>query len=353
MKDVFLETDRLVLRFMNHGDYSDIAEMLQDAEVMYAWEKTFDDMEVCGWINKMCARYKNDGYGYFLAVDKNLNQAVGQIGLLSEEIGREKFVGVGYMLKRRYFGCGYAAEGAAGCLDYAFNVLKTDRVIADIRPSNGASRHVAEKLGMKAAGSFIKHYDGKDMEHIVYELKSPLRREIVLKNLGRVVLRPAVPSDAAGLVEYAEAISSESDNLTYGPGEFGIGAGEEEGFLKSICLQRNSIYVVAVDSQDRIIGSLSFAGGRRPRVAHTGEFGVSVLKKYWGLGLGRKLLEYIVEWSKITGIIRKINLQVRSDNCRAIALYESAGFRSEGCISRGLMVGGKFYDLIHMGLDID
>lgn len=353
MNDFFIETDRLVLRRMNHGDLDDIAEMLKDMEVMYAWEKTFDDMEVCGWINRNCARYKNDGYGYFLAIDKALNKAVGQIGLLNEDIGGEKFTGVAYMLKRKYFGRGYAVEGAAGCIDYAFNVLKADRVIADIRPSNIASRQVAERVGMKAAGSFIKRYDGKDMEHIIYELNSPLKREVVLKDGSCLLLRPAVPKDAARLVEYAEIICSESDNLTFGPGEFGIGADEEEEFLKSVNRQRNSIYVVAFDSNDRIVGSLNYSGGRRLRTAHTGEFGVSVLKEYWSRGLGRLLLGYLMDWSRGTGIIRKINLQVRNDNLHAIALYESAGFKSEGCISRGLMIDGKFYDLIQMGLDID
>ena len=36
----------------------------------------------------------------------------------------------------------------------------------------------------------------------------------------------------------------------------------------------------------RIVGTLNFSGGARPRTAHIGEIGVSVLKEYWGKGIG-------------------------------------------------------------------
>ena len=63
---------------------------------------------------------------------------------------------------------GYATEGARASLAYAFERLGAERVIAEIRPENEASRHVAERLGMKTAGSFIKHYRGKEMPHLIY-----------------------------------------------------------------------------------------------------------------------------------------------------------------------------------------
>jgi GNAT superfamily N-acetyltransferase len=60
------------------------------------------------------------------------------------------------------------------------------------------------------------------------------------------------------------------------------------------------------------IGCLNFSGGPRERTAQIGEFGITVRKAYWGLGIGRALIEYLIEWSRNSGVIRKINLKVRN-----------------------------------------
>ena len=77
-------------------------------------------------------------------------------------------MGVGYILGRNFWGRGYASEGAAACVDYAFDQLGAAEVIAEIRPENSASRRVAERLGMTARESFVKIYKGKEMPHLIY-----------------------------------------------------------------------------------------------------------------------------------------------------------------------------------------
>ena len=80
---------------------------------------------------------------------------------------------MGYILDDRFWGKGYAAEGAQACLNYAFSVLHAPRVIADIRPENTASRRVAARLGMQEEGVFDKFYYGKHMPHIIYAAYPP------------------------------------------------------------------------------------------------------------------------------------------------------------------------------------
>ena len=67
MEKIFLETERLYLREIACSDFDDLKDMLQDTEVMYAWEYTFSDAEVSEWIDKNLARYKTSGLGYFIA----------------------------------------------------------------------------------------------------------------------------------------------------------------------------------------------------------------------------------------------------------------------------------------------
>jgi RimJ/RimL family protein N-acetyltransferase len=105
-----------------------------------------------------------------------------------------------------------------------------------------------------------------------------------------------------------------------------------------------------VDS--KLAGTLSFSSGRRPRLRHTGELAVSVLRAYWGLGVASALIDSLLAWARDTGSITKVNLRVRTDNRRAIDLYERKGFRFEGRVSKELLVDGVHYDNLLLGLDI-
>lgn len=173
-----------------------------------------------------------------------------------------------------------------------------------------------------------------------------------LSNGKTLIIRSANKEDAALILNYIHTIATESDNLTFGAGEFSMTVEEEEQFIKSVSLKQNALLLVAeVDGE--IVGNLNFSGGHRKRIEHTGEFGVSVCKRYWGLGIGRSLIEYMIDWAKESGIIRKINLRVRADNESALGLYKKLGFEMEGKISREFQIDGEFYDAFHMGLCID
>lgn len=170
MNDTIIETDRLILRKINKDDYLEIANILQDIEVMYAWEKSFSNDEVKLWIDENLKRYDNEGYSYFLAVNKEDGTVVGVMGPLVEKIKDESFIGVAYILNKKSWGKGYAVEGVGACIDYAFNNLNAVNVIAQIRPNNINSIHVAQKLNMKIIDKYIKLYDGKEMEHLIYSI---------------------------------------------------------------------------------------------------------------------------------------------------------------------------------------
>ena len=79
---------------------------------------------------------------------------------------------------------------------------------------------------------------------------------------------------------------------------------------------------------------------------------MSVRKQYWGLGIGSLMLDALIAWARDTQIIKKINLRVRTDNQRAIALYERKGFVFEGTIRREIFLDGKFFDHHWMGLEL-
>lgn len=177
-------------------------------------------------------------------------------------------------------------------------------------------------------------------------------REYRLKNGRRIILREANGDDAGRVIKYTQSVASESDYLTFGKGEFNPRLEDEARFIESCNNLRNSLFLIAEDDGE-IIGCLTFTGGSRSRVGHFGEFGITVLRRYWGLGLGKILINHLIQWAKETNIVRKINLKVRADNLKAIRLYRKFGFIKEGTISRFFYHNNRFYDVSVMGREID
>ena len=172
-----------------------------------------------------------------------------------------------------------------------------------------------------------------------------------LKDGSIVILREANPSDAKTILQFIHQVAAESDFLSFGVDEFKMTEDEEVDFLRKCHEANNQIYILAT-LQDQIIGTLHFATGHRARVHHSGEFGIVIKKAYWGLGIGGILLDALIDWAKQTGFVRKINLKVRSNNHRGIALYKRKDFIHEGTLTNEIRIDGQFYDLYTMGLNL-
>jgi RimJ/RimL family protein N-acetyltransferase len=79
---------------------------------------------------------------------------------------------------------------------------------------------------------------------------------------------------------------------------------------------------------------------------------MSVSKAFWGQGVGSLMLDTLIEWARANQIVKKIDLMVRTDNQRAIRLYEGKGFVYEGTMHKEFFVDGRYYDLHWMGLEL-
>ena len=164
----------------------------------------------------------------------------------------------------------------------------------------------------------------------------------------RYIIRSAMEEDAKSLSEVRVQIDGETENLDREQGEAYI---DETGFkhlIKEDSERINNLFLVA-EVNDRIVGFSRCVGNQLKRSSHKVEFGVCVLKDYWGYGIGKKFLEESVLWADANDI-KKINLNVLETNDKAIKLYQKNGFEVEGILKNDKRLSdGNYYHTILMG----
>ena len=172
---------------------------------------------------------------------------------------------------------------------------------------------------------------------------------MLLKNGQEVVIRKAVKKDAQAIINYCNVVGGESDNLLFGENEFGMTLEQEEQFIEE---SENSkvvgLFLAFVNGEIVSIANLSTA--TRKRIAHTSEIGISVSKKFWGLGIATLMLESLIEFAKASKQIEVIGLAVRANNLAALGLYKKMGFIEIGIYPKCVKIKDKYYDNILMNL---
>ena len=164
-----IETQRLQLREMTPADRSALCRILQDSEVMYAYNGPFSDEEVDEWLERQLARYRQYGYGLWAVVLKATGEMIGQCGLTLQQWNGREMLEAGYLFQRSHWHQGYATEAARACTDYAFGTLNSPLVCSIIRDNNLPSQQVALRNGMtRQAGVMVKHYRGAGMPHWLF-----------------------------------------------------------------------------------------------------------------------------------------------------------------------------------------
>lgn len=162
-------------------------------------------------------------------------------------------------------------------------------------------------------------------------------------------VREARFEDAPQVLEYLKIIGGETENLTFGAEGLPITAEQEGEFLESVYNNPTSLHLIVCKGGE-IIGDGGLTGLPR-RMSHRAEVGLSVKKAYWNCGIGSMILKELIEYAKKSGI-ELLNLEVRSDNLRAIHLYEKFGFRKIGTSPAFFKINGEYADVDLMYLDL-
>ncbi|WP_210366961.1 GNAT family protein [Bacillus sp. REN3] len=142
-------------------------------------------------------------------------------------------------------------------------------------------------------------------------------------------IREAKLEDAARALEIQKEVIAEEDYFIFVSEEFDKTVDDMKQWICNILKnERDTMLVAELDSM--VVGWIVFSSQRRMRVRHTGNFGIMIQKDYRNQGIGKKLIQALLDWAKRNPLIEKVGLGVFSTNNRAIAVYSSLGFKEEG-----------------------
>ena len=165
-----------------------------------------------------------------------------------------------------------------------------------------------------------------------------------------IVYREAEGKDAASLLEHLACVGAETDNLSFGTDTFHISEDKEAKFIERFYKSKKDIMLVAIYNNE-IIGNAIIERNRIARYNHRAELSITVVKKYWSMGVGSELMSMLIDFCKSTGV-EIIYLEVRSDNERAIALYKKFGFERIGVYERFFKIGNEYHNADLMMLNL-
>lgn len=145
-----LETARLRLRHLTLDDAVFILDLVNEPSwLRFIGDKRVRTIEDARQyiINGPYASYAQHGFGLYLAELKSTREPIGICGLLKRDTLED--VDIGFALRPRFWGNGYAIEAAAAVVDFGLGALRLKRIAAITKPDNASSINVLTKLGMR------------------------------------------------------------------------------------------------------------------------------------------------------------------------------------------------------------
>jgi len=175
---VFLETERLILRRFTQADLDNLVELDSDPDVMHfltggkpTSREAIQNEILPGLLRDYGRRAAS---GRWAAIEKTTAEFLGWFSLRQRANSSADEVELGYRLRRSAWGQGYATEGSRALVRMAFAELGIQRVFAESMAVNTASRRVMEKAGLKLVRTFHLTWDdpidGTEHGEVEYEL---------------------------------------------------------------------------------------------------------------------------------------------------------------------------------------
>ena len=157
-----------------------------------------------------------------------------------------------------------------------------------------------------------------------------------LRDGRKALLRSPRDEDIPGMLEYLRVSAAETEFLLRYPEECGMYTAEAEKafFDRRNAADNGAMLVCVVDG--KVAGNCDVQWSRMIKLRHRASVSLALMKEFWGLGIGTRMLQELIRIAEADENILQIELDFIEGNDRARALYEKMGFRITGMKPDGI-----------------
>jgi RimJ/RimL family protein N-acetyltransferase len=180
-----IETERLILRTWQEEDIEAYYQINQDPKVIEFLAGSMTREQVSDFIAKTNKDQQKHRYCFWALELKDAHELIGFVGLryINFNLPFTPAVEIGWRLGSKYWGKGYASEGAKASLDFGFNKIGLEEIISFTATINKCSMAVMERIGMKrdTNGDFAHPKLAANhpiSQHVLYRIENQVYEEV-------------------------------------------------------------------------------------------------------------------------------------------------------------------------------
>ena len=182
-------------------------------------------------------------------------------------------------------------------------------------------------------------------------------RRFTLASGKKVTLRVLRWEDLDGLLMFINSLVNEKQgdkkSTLYTGFDRKVTREEEVEWLAQtlVAIEGESVINMVADINGKIIANGDVTRGRYKDTHHHGHMGLTMISKYRGQGIGRRMIETLVRESRRAGL-RTLDAEFLADNETARRAYERAGFKQAGIVPHKVFRNGRYFDSLIMAREI-
>lgn len=155
--EIYIETDRLILRSWKNEDKEPFAELNGNRNVMKFFPTTLSVDESNAFVDRINAEFEETGFGLYAVELKESGEFIGYVGFHRFTFDAPFSPGweIGWRISDRFWHNGYATEAAKACLDYASKKQLCNKLYSFTAVPNLPSENVMKRIDMNYEGTFM------------------------------------------------------------------------------------------------------------------------------------------------------------------------------------------------------
>lgn len=345
----------LIIRPVHPGDISDLYEMITDPSIVSTliFVPTMEYPDEEKWLKE-----KKPG-SHRLVAELN-GKVVGSATIRQNLRARLTHSGsVGLLVHTDYWGQGIGSTLMAELLDLADNWLGLMRVELEVFSDNPAAIHIYKKFGFEIEGTRRMAIFGGDGrfhdEHLMARLrKTPDKTNLrppadyqstasnkILLSAENIAIRPQHPHDTTALHAIRRHPLVARTTLQIPSLEYPDVLKQSQ---ESVIFRHRFV----AEADGRVVGSANLTVHQIPRSSHVAGLGMMVHPDYWSQGIGSKLMDAILNIADNWLNLKRVELEVHTDNPAGVHLYRKFGFEIEGTKRFQSLGDGRWTDSYFM-----